>query len=121
MPRSLFEHGFLAFASLFLNIWPEIIPTTMRTAMTEIQVVTAAREGRQVHVITELSKPFRPLAEYPLQGLKRLPPCSFPPSDRTYLNALMIEASLMQCQEFVKGKSVDVATLLRTTLAKRNA
>ena len=49
-----------------------------------------------------------PLAKYPLDGVTRIPTCSFPPSDRTYLTALMIETSLMQCREFVKGKVLDV-------------
>jgi SAM-dependent methyltransferase len=37
-----------------------------------------------------------------------LPPCSFPRSDRAYLNALMIEASLDRCRDFVRGKLLDV-------------
>lgn len=49
-----------------------------------------------------------PLAEYPLAGLKRLPSCSLPRSDPTYLNALFIEASLLQCAEYVHGKLLDV-------------
>ena len=49
-----------------------------------------------------------PLAEYPLQGLKRVPSCSFARSDPAYLNALMIEASLRRCKEYISGTLLDV-------------
>jgi SAM-dependent methyltransferase len=58
--------------------------------------------------LTEMSNRHHPVAEYPLNGLKRPPVCSFPLSDRTYLTALMIEASLMHCGKFVRGKVLDV-------------
>lgn len=51
---------------------------------------------------------FHPLAEYPLHGTKRIPRCSLPRSNRTYLNALMIEASLGCCRDYVRGKLLDV-------------
>jgi SAM-dependent methyltransferase len=43
-----------------------------------------------------------------LGGLERTFKCSFPISDPTYLNALMLEASLMRCREYVRGKLLDV-------------
>src|SRR4051812_30374013 len=49
-----------------------------------------------------------PLAKYPLDGVRLLPECRCPREDRTYLTALMIEASLMQCQQFVQGDLLDV-------------
>jgi SAM-dependent methyltransferase len=55
-----------------------------------------------------LSTRLHPLAEYPLNGLKRVPPCSLPRSNPTYLNALMIEASLLQSKGYVRGKLLDV-------------
>lgn len=55
-----------------------------------------------------MSARFHPLAEYPLAGFKRVPPCLFPRSNPAYLNALMIEASLLQCKEYVRGKLLDV-------------
>lgn len=49
-----------------------------------------------------------PRAEYPLAGVERLPKCRQERHEPTYLNALMIEASLMRCREFVHGKVLDV-------------
>jgi SAM-dependent methyltransferase len=51
---------------------------------------------------------FHPQADYPLEGLTRLPEVRQKPQERTYLNALMIEASLMRCRELVRGKLLDV-------------
>lgn len=52
--------------------------------------------------------PTHPLAEHPLAGLSKTPVCTQPRHNRTYLNALMLEASLLQCQPFVKGDLLDV-------------
>jgi SAM-dependent methyltransferase len=55
-----------------------------------------------------LATRFHPLAEYPLEGLVSTSSCSLPRSDRAYLNALMIEASLSRCAEYVRGHLLDV-------------
>jgi len=52
--------------------------------------------------------PAHPLAEHPLDRLAGKVQCTLPPHDRAYLNALMLEASLAQCQAFVKGHLLDV-------------
>ncbi len=52
--------------------------------------------------------PAHPLAEHPLDRLTGKPQCSLPPYNRAYLNTLMLEASLAQCQPFVKGELLDV-------------
>lgn len=49
-----------------------------------------------------------PLAEYPLANLKQVLSCSRPVSDPAYLNALMLEASLAQCAQYVVGNLLDV-------------
>jgi SAM-dependent methyltransferase len=49
-----------------------------------------------------------PKADYPLAGLKKIPSCSVPRSNPAYLNALMIEMSLLQSEEYVRGKLLDV-------------
>jgi SAM-dependent methyltransferase len=48
-----------------------------------------------------------PLAEYPLQE-RGIPACSLARSNPTYLTALMIEASLLQCKQYVRGRLLDV-------------
>ena len=55
-----------------------------------------------------MSKRLHPLAESPLDGLKKVPSCSLARSNPAYLNALYIEASLACCQEYVSGKLLDV-------------
>jgi SAM-dependent methyltransferase len=52
--------------------------------------------------------PAHPLAQHPLRGNPRLVTCSLPLSDRTYLTALLLEASLEESAEYVKGKLLDV-------------
>jgi SAM-dependent methyltransferase len=60
------------------------------------------------HRQANLGARLHPLAEYPLAGLKRVPQCSVPRSDPAYLNALMVEASLLKCQQYVRGRLLDV-------------
>jgi SAM-dependent methyltransferase len=52
--------------------------------------------------------PAHPLAEHPLDRLAGKVRCTLPPHNRAYLHALMLEASLAQCQPFVKGDLLDV-------------
>lgn len=60
-----------------------------------------------------MSTRFHPQADYPLEGLKQLPKVRQSPRERTYLNTLMIEASLMHCREFARGKLLDVGCGMR--------
>jgi SAM-dependent methyltransferase len=52
--------------------------------------------------------PTHPLAEHPLKGLHGKLACSVPRHDRTYLMVLMLENSLRQCAQYVKGTTLDV-------------
>ena len=52
--------------------------------------------------------PAHPLAKHPLDDLPKNFKCSAPTSHRTFLNTLMLEASLKQCGVFVKGVTLDV-------------
>src|ERR1043165_5922303 len=52
--------------------------------------------------------PAHPLAKHPLDNLPRNFKCVFPPSHGAFLTALMIEGSLKQCEEYVKGVTLDV-------------
>lgn len=49
-----------------------------------------------------------PLARHPMKDLKDAPRCTVPRTDRGFLNAAMLEASLHQCREWVKGLTLDV-------------
>lgn len=49
-----------------------------------------------------------PLAEYPIPGGTQHPRCSLPASNRAYLVAVLLEASLAQCAPFIRGKLLDV-------------
>ena len=53
-------------------------------------------------------EPTHPLAEHPLAGLTSIPTCQFSKSNGAYLSALMLEASLLRCQTYVKGELLDV-------------
>lgn len=53
-------------------------------------------------------QPQHPLAEYPLPIPAKSPRCSVPSNERGYLVALFLEASLAQCQRYVRGKLLDV-------------
>ena len=55
-----------------------------------------------------ITNPMHPLAEHPLRGLPAVPACTLQRHDRTYLSALMLEASLAQCGPYVKGQLLDV-------------
>jgi len=52
--------------------------------------------------------PTHPLAEHPLDRLAGRPVCSLRRHDRTYLTIVMLENSLRQCAEYVKGITLDV-------------
>ena len=49
-----------------------------------------------------------PDARHPLDGLAKDFQCSHPRSNRTFLTALMLEASLKQCEKYVRGVTLDV-------------
>ena len=49
-----------------------------------------------------------PDARHPLDGLAKDFECSHPRSNRTFLTALMLEASLKQCEKYVRGVTLDV-------------
>lgn len=51
--------------------------------------------------------PAFPLAEYPLQDAAKFK-CTTPSSDRAYLVAMMLEASLECCRKYVRGRVLDV-------------
>lgn len=52
--------------------------------------------------------PTHPLAEYPLDGFKGRPTCSYSLTNRAYLSAVMLEASLQKCRPYIKGRLLDV-------------
>ncbi len=52
--------------------------------------------------------PTHPKAEHPLKHFKKIPSCTLRRADRTYLTALNLEASLMQCREYIRGSLLDV-------------
>src|SRR3569833_554553 len=54
-----------------------------------------------------------PLALHPLDGVSGKLWCSQPASDRTYLNALLLQNSLRQCMPYVRGRLLDVGCGLR--------
>lgn len=50
-----------------------------------------------------------PLAEHPLDHIRgKIPNCAFPVSNRGYLMTLLLEASLIQCASYVRGRLLDV-------------
>ncbi len=52
--------------------------------------------------------PIHPLARHPLDQLSGKLQCTVPTHNRAYLHALLLEASLSQCRQFVKGSLLDV-------------
>ena len=52
--------------------------------------------------------PAHPLAKHPLEGLPKNFKCVFPSTHGAFLNAMMIEGSLKQCEAYVKGVTLDV-------------
>jgi SAM-dependent methyltransferase len=52
--------------------------------------------------------PAHPLAEHPLDRLPGEVQCPLPRHHRAYLHTLMLEASLSQCRQFVRGDVLDV-------------
>jgi SAM-dependent methyltransferase len=59
------------------------------------------------------SGPTHPLAEYPLEGVSGIPDCQYPIHHRSFLAAVMLEASLQMTAPYVKGNVLDVGCGMR--------